>query len=586
MSSSNRSSMQLLFLLLSSVASLSTIDENAVAKALGVPAQQVHALVGSLDGAVMSAVDRSFNATAHEEFYLPPWLSPKAVSPTVVLVLANSSRDVQRAVAWSARNGVALSPAAGRHGSAGYALKSALTVDTRRMKHLALDPAGALTLTAGAGVLLGDVIDFLDPLGYVAATGVCAPVGLGGWTLGGGYGPFGKLMGLGADNVVAMEVVLADGTLVTANASGAHADLFWALRGAGHQSFGVVVSYTIRVKKLPSFVYWNIDIPMEREPEAAAAVLGEWKRLYYSNATWTASVLTTYSVRFGRHNATADMVMNFEMLWPSAAPSATADFRAMLAPLTAFIEARFPGAVAAAAPPSVKSFRAVKTFDDAFASYVTPRNTAEGKAGFYLKPDLTDLTALVTAALTSLAITREFRPTSNSTIFGFYMVLEPYVGAIAAPASDDTAFSHRGANTMGDFYIDFFLDLDAAATGEGCGLECPKLDFDEGMRWLQSFAFETPLAGSPFLGGLLEQYTNASVHNGTTFTAYQNYKQMEFGEGASGRDAADVLGRWPALVHYHSSNLCRLVEVKRVYDPELVFDFAQGIPLITPPGMC
>jgi len=196
-------------------------------------------------------------------------------------------------------------------------------------------------------------------------------------------------------------VVLADGTLVAANSS-SHASLFWALRGAGHQSFGVVVSYTIRVKKLPSFVYWNIDIPIEHEPEAAAAVLGEWKRLYYTNASWTASVVTTYSVRFGRHNATADMVMNFEMLWPSAAPSATADFRAVLAPLTAFIEARFPGAVAAAAPPSVKTFGAVKTFDDAFASYVTPRNTAEGKAGFYLKPELTDLTGLVEAALTVL----------------------------------------------------------------------------------------------------------------------------------------------------------------------------------------
>ena len=72
----------------------------------------------------------------------------------------------------------------------------------------------------------------------------------------------------------------------------------------------------------------------------------------------------------------------------------------------------------------------------------------------------------------------------------------------------------------------------------------------------------------------------------TNFTAYQNYKQMTFGEGASGANPTDVQARWPALLSYHSGNLCRLVEVKRQYDPHLVFDFAQGIPLEAPPGAC
>ena len=90
---------------------------------------------------------------------------------------------------------------------------------------------------------------------------------------------------------------------------------------------------------------------------------------------------------------------------------------------------------------------------------------------------------------------------------------------------------------------------------------------------------------SPGLAGRLALFDEGEIVGGLA-TELRCWLSMEFGEGASGRDAADVLGRWPALVHYHSSNLCRLVEVKRVYDPELVFDFAQGIPLITPPGMC
>ena len=174
------------------------IDENEIATHLGTTGREVHTLVESLDGEVMAQSTPAFNQTARAEFLLPQWQSPHR---TAVLVLANSTEDVQKAVAWSARNNISLSPAAGRHGSAAYCLKSALTVDLRRMNSLVLDE-DSLVLTAGAGVLLGDIISYLSPRGYVTATGVCEGVGIAGWTLGGGYGPFSKLMGLGVDNVL------------------------------------------------------------------------------------------------------------------------------------------------------------------------------------------------------------------------------------------------------------------------------------------------------------------------------------------------------------------------------------------------
>jgi hypothetical protein len=555
-----------------SLRGLTITPDEEVAQQLGTTTAQVESLIASLDGEVMTHFSPEFNNTAKEEFLLPPWQSPKK---PVVVVLVNHSKDMQTVVKWARHNNVSLSPAAGRHGSAGYCLKSPMTVDFRWMKDLELDE-DSLTLTAGAGVLLGDVIEYLNARGYVTATGVCEAVGLSGWTLGGGYGPFAKMMGMGVDNVQEMEVVLANGTLVMANAT-SHADLFWALRGAGHQSFGFVSSYKIKVKKLRSFVYWNVDIPMEASPDLSAEVLNEWKRLYYTNQTWMDSVLSTYSVRFGRKTADAAMVMNFEMLWPSDTPTAKADLMAMLAPLTDFIHARF-GSSPVVEGPSIKHFDAIQSFDDAFSNYIKGE-AAEGKVGLYLKKDAKDLTHLVQAALSSLELTKAFPGE-----LGFYMVLEPYVGAIVEPAPHDTAFAHRG-NVMGDFYIDFFVDLGTAKN--------PENNYAAGMYWLESFYTRTEIEGSPFVGDLLERYTPPTTTGlphpewvNSTFTAYQNYKQMSFGEGASGKDAADVLGRWPALMNYYSANLCRLVEVKRAYDPSLVFDYPQGIPLEAPPGAC
>jgi hypothetical protein len=82
------------------------------------------------------------------------------------------------------------------------------------------------------------------------------------------------------------------------------------------------------------------------------------------------------------------------------------------------------------------------------------------------------------------------------------MVLEPYVGAIVEPAPHDTAFAHRG-NVMGDFYIDFFVDLGTAKN--------PENNYAAGMYWLESFYTRTEIEGSPFVGDLLDNIRPSDV---------------------------------------------------------------------------
>lgn len=100
------------------------------------------------------------------------------------------------------------------------------------------------------------------PTGYGGVIGFCGQVAEGGFVLGGGFGLQSRLHGLGLDNVLSLQVVLPDGRLVTANATNRHADLFWALRGAGGGSFGVVTSLEYRVYPVSDvFYYIGLRLP-------------------------------------------------------------------------------------------------------------------------------------------------------------------------------------------------------------------------------------------------------------------------------------------------------------------------------------
>jgi FAD/FMN-containing dehydrogenase len=113
------------------------------------------------------------------------------------------------------------------------------------------------------------VLDVTEPHGLSAVTGSCGEVGMAGFTLGGGYGPCIGRFGLALDNLLAAEVVLADGRIVTASED-SEADLFWALRGGGG-NFGVVTAMHLRLHELPLVWSGMLLFPFS---EAAAVLEG------------------------------------------------------------------------------------------------------------------------------------------------------------------------------------------------------------------------------------------------------------------------------------------------------------------------
>jgi FAD/FMN-containing dehydrogenase len=151
--------------------------------------------------------------------------------------------DVRAAIAEARASGRPLSVLGGGHDWAGRAVRpGGLVIDLAGLR--AVEAAGDIAVVGG-GATADDLVTAAAEVGRSAATGTVGSVGVAGLTLGGGYGPLCGRAGLACDNLLAAEVVLADGSVVTASADESP-ELFWALRGGGG-NFGVVTSMRLRL---------------------------------------------------------------------------------------------------------------------------------------------------------------------------------------------------------------------------------------------------------------------------------------------------------------------------------------------------
>ena len=177
-----------------------------------------------------------------------------------LFAVCETSADVQAAVRFARRHSLPLSVRGGGHDWAGRALcADGLVIDLSRMRQVIVDPHSRVATVSG-GARLKDVAVAADAHGLVAALGNCGYVGMGGFALGGGYGPLNGLYGLAADNLLDAEVVLADGRRVTTSPD-EEPDLFWAIRGGGG-NFGVVTSLRIQLHEKRHMLAGPIVYPL------------------------------------------------------------------------------------------------------------------------------------------------------------------------------------------------------------------------------------------------------------------------------------------------------------------------------------
>jgi FAD/FMN-containing dehydrogenase len=194
----------------------------------------------------------------------------EAVLPKAVARCADAA-DVRRCIVWARDNGEAFAIRSGGHNYAGFSTTTGLLIDLGSMSRVSFDPKSG-TATVEGGANNENVARAFRRTGLAIPSGRCPTVGVAGLTLGGGWGLSAVHFGLTCDSLVASDIALADGRLATADASGDHRDLFWALRGGGGGNFGVNTSLTFRLHEVGDVTWFNILWPGRKHAELFAAI--------------------------------------------------------------------------------------------------------------------------------------------------------------------------------------------------------------------------------------------------------------------------------------------------------------------------
>ncbi len=179
--------------------------------------------------------------------------------------------DVIAAVGFGRQSGLPIAIRGGGHSGPGLgSVDDGLVIDLQRMKGIRVNPLSR-TVRVEGGCTWGDVDHATHPFGLATPGGFISTTGVGGLTLGGGIGYLSRQFGLTIDNLLGVDVVLADASFVHANPD-ENPDLFWAVRGGGG-NFGVVTSFCYQLHPVRN-VYGG---PMLWPMEDGARLLARWR---------------------------------------------------------------------------------------------------------------------------------------------------------------------------------------------------------------------------------------------------------------------------------------------------------------------
>jgi hypothetical protein len=208
--------------------------------------------------------------------------------PRLIAQCANVA-DIIRCVNFARDEGLAPAVRCGGHSVAGFGTcDGGLVIDLARMKGIRIDPVRRVARVEG-GCTWGDFDHAAHVFGLATPGGIISTTGVGGLTLGGGFGHLSRRYGLSCDNVISADVVTADGRMVTASAS-ENPDLFWAIRGGGG-NFGIVTSFEFRMHPV-STVFTGLAV----HPLDKAAALMRFYRDFMAGAPRELSAFFAYLI--------------------------------------------------------------------------------------------------------------------------------------------------------------------------------------------------------------------------------------------------------------------------------------------------
>ena len=214
---------------------------------LSIETAAVLELAEGLEGRLLLQTDDGYDAARHV------WNGMFADKRPALVVQCRSTDDVVDAVTFARERGLLLSVKCGGHSFPGKSTNDGgMMIDLAAMHAVDVD-TGSMTMRADGGALLGHLDTAAMAHNSMTTTGIVSHTGVGGFTLGGGFGRTDRKMGLTIDNLLAATVVTASGDVVRASED-ENADLFWGIRGGGG-NFGVATEFVYRLHPFNPVVY-------------------------------------------------------------------------------------------------------------------------------------------------------------------------------------------------------------------------------------------------------------------------------------------------------------------------------------------
>ena len=371
-------------------------------------------------------------------------------------------------------------------------------------------------------------------IGHLITSGVCPTLGVGGHFSGGGYGNMLRKFGLSVDHIVDAQIVNVNGSIIDRKSMGE--DLFWAIRGGGGASFGVILSYKIKLVRVPEIVtVFRVEKTLAQN---ATDIAYQWQHITdkIDNDLFNRLLLQPITVKNDNGSAKAEkstktVKVSFTSLFLGDATRLISvmnkDFPELGLKKEDCIEMSW-----------IESVLYWANFDNGTSVNVLLNRTPESVKFLKRKSDYVQ------------------KPISKDGLEGLWkkiielgkagMVLNPYGGRMSEIPASETPFSHRSGN---------IFKIQYSVTWQEEGTEADKM-YVNSMRELYSYM--TP-------------YVSKSPRG-----SYLNYRDIDIGISHNGKDSyqeGKVYG-----VKYFMNNFDRLVKVKTAVDPQNFFRYEQSIP--------
>ena len=236
-------------------------------------------LKSSLRGALLFPGDEGYDTSR------TVWNAMIDRKPALVARCAGVA-DIRQAVTFAQTHRLLTAVKGGGHNIAGNAVcEGGLLIDLSTMRTVTIDPIAAVAHVE-PGATLGDFDHECQAFGLATPVGINSTTGIAGLTLGGGFGWLSRKHGMTVDNLLAADVVTADGRLIRANEK-EHADLFWAIRG-GSGNFGVVSRFEFKLHPVgPEILSGMIVYPIKEAAQALKQFREVVKKLGDDTNVWT-----------------------------------------------------------------------------------------------------------------------------------------------------------------------------------------------------------------------------------------------------------------------------------------------------------